>query len=73
MQGLNYTVAAKSVREFLAATSSVRVSGGETAVQDPQQSGPQAACEPRLLFEVVARMAQHSCANFLFGATTRSI
>jgi hypothetical protein len=50
-EGLNYAVAAKSVREFLAATPSARVSGGETVAQAPQQGGSQAACEPKLLFE----------------------
>ena len=51
-EGLNYAVAAKSLREFLAATSSVQVSGGETVAQGPQQGGSQATCEkPKLLFE----------------------
>jgi hypothetical protein len=48
---LNYAVAAKSVREFLAEPSSAEVSGGQTVAQGLQQGGPQATCEPRLLFE----------------------
>jgi S1-C subfamily serine protease len=45
-EGLNYAVAAKSVREFLAETPP-----GSESVAQGQQGGSQAACEPKLLFQ----------------------
>jgi len=52
LEGLNYAVAAKDVREFLAASSSVLISGGESAEAPQQPRKPEETCDkPKLLFE----------------------